>query len=59
MDAMLAILQDIPDPDGTVLRFYHYTGSTSGFRRTRTPRRRDSAAWRTSSGRRHTRRSSC
>lgn len=22
---------DIPDPDGTVLRLYHYTGPTSGF----------------------------
>ena len=22
---------DIPDPDGTVLRFYHFTGSTDGF----------------------------
>jgi catechol 2,3-dioxygenase-like lactoylglutathione lyase family enzyme len=22
---------DVPDPDGTVLRFYHYTGPTTGF----------------------------
>jgi hypothetical protein len=22
---------DIPDPDGTVLRFYHFTGATDGF----------------------------
>ncbi|MDD7937927.1 VOC family protein [Actinomycetospora lutea] len=22
---------DVPDPDGTVLRFYHYTGPTAGF----------------------------
>lgn len=22
---------DVPDPDGTVLRFYHFTGATTGF----------------------------
>jgi hypothetical protein len=22
---------DVPDPDGTVLRFYHYTAGTGGF----------------------------
>lgn len=24
---------DVPDPDGTVLRFYHFTGPTDGFTR--------------------------
>jgi hypothetical protein len=30
-DTPAGTILDVPDPDGTVLRFYHYTGGTAGF----------------------------